>query len=229
MTSAQVPYGDESVPTSIHVAPLADPPRRVPAALRLGTFAWSWWEVWSLLMGLVTPVVLYVFWPETFSIVISLAALLVVWFRVRRFRRVGLLAHGKVATVTGADVQAVGTYYSGVTMSNMRVAQAHGWKVTRRMYSGPSTTTKISYQVDGASGSLRLRGLPYAGGVVLADPRHPERAAVVSQLPFSFEPGPDGQLVAEVSAWQWVGVFCALLLETTLVCVAVLAVYATWF
>lgn len=212
-----------------HVAPLADPPRKVPAVLWLGIFAWSWWEAWCLLVGLITPLAVFIFWPDTWSIAVSLAVLLVGWFRLRRYRRVRLLKHGKVATVTGSQVQEVGTYYSGVTMHNMRVPQAHRWHVTRRFYSGPSATTKIDYLVDGATGSLLLRGLPYIDGVVLADPRNPERAAVVSQLPFSFEPGPDGQLVAEVSAWSWLGVTCALVLESTLLAWAVLSVWETWF
>jgi hypothetical protein len=121
-----------------------------------------------------------------------------------------------------------GTYYSGVTLQNMRVPQACGWRVTRAFYSGPSTTTKIDYSVDGTTGSLLLRGLPYNQGVVLADPRRPGRAAVISQFPFDMEPGPDGQLIGDLSAWSWLGVICTLVLESSLLAVTVLVVLATW-
>jgi hypothetical protein len=201
----------------------------VPAVLKLATFAWSWWELFALLMGVTAPIALWLFVPEAFSVALVVAVVGVVWFRVRRYRRLGLLKHGKVATVTNAEAQSVGTYYSGVTLQNMRVPQARGWKVTRAFYSGPSTTTKIDYTVDGAAGSLVLRGLPYDQGVVLADPRHPERAACVSQFPFSMEPGPDGQLTGDLSVWSWLGVIAALFMESSLVAIAVLVVLTTWF
>jgi hypothetical protein len=221
--------GPPTPPDSTSLTPLADPPRPVPAVLKLSTFAWSWWELFALLMGVTAPIALWLFVPEAFSVALVVAVVGVVWFRVRRYRRLGLLKHGKVATVTNAEAQSVGTYYSGVTLQNMRVPQARGWKVTRAFYSGPSTTTKIDYTVDGAAGSLVLRGLPYDQGVVLADPRHPERAACVSQFPFSMEPGPDGQLTGDLSVWSWLGVIAALFMESSLVAIAVLVVLTTWF
>jgi hypothetical protein len=211
------------------VVPLADPPRPVPAVLRLSAFAWSWWELFALLMLVTAPIALWISVPKSFSVLLVIAVAGIGWFRVRRLRRLGLLKHGKVATVTNTEVQSVGTYYSGTTLQNMRVPQAHGWQVTRRFYSGPSTTTKIDYNVDGQNGSVMMRGLPYEGGVVLADPRKPERAAVVSQFAFNMHPGPDGQLVGELSAWSWLGVICALVMESTLLALAGLAVWQTWF
>jgi hypothetical protein len=211
------------------LVPLADPPRPVPAVLRLSAFAWSWWELFAIVMLFTAPIALWMFVPRALSAGLVLAVVAVGWFRVRRYRRLGLLKHGKVATVTNTEVQSVGTYYSGVTLQNMRVPQAHGWQVTRRFYSGPSTTTKIDYSVDGQSGSVMLRGLPYDGGVVLADPAKPERAAVVSQFAFDMQPGPDGQLVGDLSAWSWLGVICALVMESSLVALAGLTVWQTWF
>lgn len=211
------------------LGPLVDPPRHVPFQLKLSTFAWSWWELFCLLIGFTAPIALWLFVPEAFSVGLVVAILVIGWFRVRRYRRLGLLKHGRVATVTNTAVQDVGTYYSGLTYQNMRVPQAHGWHVTRSFYSGPATTTKIDYSVDGASGSLQLRGLPYDQGVVLADPRKPERAACVSAFPFSIQPGPDGQLVGELSTWSWLGVICTLVMEATLVLLAAGVVYETWF
>ena len=210
------------------LAPLADPPRHIPFTLKLATFAWSWWELFGLVIGVTAPIALWMFVPQAFSVVLVIAVLVIAWFRIRRYRRLGLLKHGKVATVTSAVAQSIGTYYSGVTYQNMRVPQAHGWHVTRSFYSGPSTTTKIDYTVDGATGSMLLRGLPYDQGVVLADPRKPERAACVSAFPFSMQPGPDGQLVGDLSAWSWLGVISTLVVEASLVALAVLVCLETW-
>jgi hypothetical protein len=215
-------------PEPVSTAPLAEPPRHVPAVLRLATFAWSWWEAFGLVIGAAAPIALWLFVPESFSVGLVVAVLVIGWFRIRRYRRLGLLKHGKVATVTGTEVVSEGTYYSGVTLQNMRVPQACGWRVTRAFYSGPSTTTKIDYSVDGTTGSLLLRGLPYNQGVVLADPRRPGRAAVISQFPFDMEPGSDGQLIGDLSAWSWLGVICTLVLESSLLAVTVLVVLATW-
>src|SRR3954451_17139155 len=68
------------------------------------------------------------------------------------------------------------------------MAQAHGWKVTRKWYSGPAYKTKVSYRVGSSSGTLIIRGLEYADGVILADPRHPERALCISSFPYDIEP-----------------------------------------
>jgi hypothetical protein len=216
-------------PTAPEVLPpLAEPPRHVPFELKLSTFSWSWWEMFGLAIGIAAPIALFLFVPESFSVWLVVAVLVIGWFRVRRYRRLGLLKHGKVATVTNTEVLSTGTYYSGITYQNMRVPQARGWHVTRSFYSGPATSTRIAYSVDGASGSLTLRGLPYAQGVVLADPRRPDRAAVVSAFPFSMQPGPDGQLVGSLSTWAWLGVICTLVVEATLVFVAADVFWLTW-
>ena len=221
------PPGPPAAPEVL--APLADPPRHVPFELKLSTFAWSWWELFGLAIGGTAPIALWAFVSQSFSIALVVAVLVIAWFRLRRYRRLGLLKHGKVATVTNTEVLDTGTYYSGVTYQNMRIPQAHGWRVTRSFYSGPSTTTKIDYSVDGASGSLTLRGLPYEQGVVLADPGKPDRAAVVSAFPFSMQPGPDGQLVGALSVWSWLGVICTLVIEASLVFLAAEVVWQTWF
>ena len=111
----------------------------------------------------------------------------------------------------------------------MRVAQAHGWEVTRDWYSGPATVSEIAYTVDGASGTLKLRGLPYAGGVILADPRHPERALCVSSYAHSVRPDENGDLRTSVPASVWTGIFFTIDVQLLLAALAVVLVRALWF
>lgn len=147
---------------------LADPPRRVPAAFRLAAFGWSWWEGFGVLMGVVAPIALW----GNFSFLVPgglLGGLVVIaYLRGRRsVRRLALLRWGKVATVTRVDEVSRGTYFSGTTYNNLLVPQARGWAVARRWYSGPASTSRIDYTLDGVPGSMVLRGLPYVGGVVV--------------------------------------------------------------
>lgn len=206
------------------VAPLAAPPRPVPAAYRLATFDWSWTEAFLLFLAGVAPIALWILQPWSRLPALVLVSALVVAFRVRRYvRRTALLRWGAVATVTGVDVVSVGTYYSGVTYGNSRLRQADGWVATTRWYTGPGTTTDVHYTLDGTAGTLRLRGLPYVGGVVLADTRRPRRALCVSQFPYEMVPGPDGQWPGTVEVRVLVGVAFALVLELTLLALLVLA------
>lgn len=206
------------------VAPLAAPPRPVPAAYRLATFDWSWTEAFVLFLVGVAPVALYVLQPWSRVPALVVCCVGVAAFRLRRWvRRTALLRWGAVATVTGADVVSVGTYYSGVTYGNSRLRQADGWLATTRWYTGPGTTTDVHYTLDGTAGTLRLRGLPYVGGVVLADTRRPQRALCVSQFPYELLPGPDGRWPGTVGVGVLVGVVFALVLELTLLAVTVLA------
>jgi hypothetical protein len=119
---------------------------------------------------------------------------------LRRERtQLALLKWGEPATVTNVDVASVGTYYSGVTYQNVRLAQAHGWQVTRRWYSGPGTTTKINYQLGGTGNTLTLHGLPYDDGVILADKRKPERALCISSFPYDLDRDASGNWVGHVA------------------------------
>ena len=150
-------------------------------------------------------------------------------FRVRKYvRRIGMLKWGKVATVTNNDTLSKGTYYSGVTYNNMRKRTATGWDAKTIWYSGPAYKNKVDYTLDGATGSLEWRGLRYQQGVIFADSREPSRAMEVSMFPYSVKPGPDGQLTGALSAWLWGGIVATLVVELTVVYVAVAAVLDIW-
>ncbi|MCW2758906.1 MAG: hypothetical protein JWO46_2652 [Nocardioidaceae bacterium] len=216
--------------TAASVARLADPPRRVPFSLRLTVFTWSWYEAFCVLMGFVAPIALWGLLPASVpaGFIAALVVIAVIRFR-RHGRRQALLRWGKVVDVTSAEVSNTGSYYAGLTYNNMIVPQAHGWKVDRRFYSGPATTTDIGYTVDGATGVLTMRGLAYANGVVLADSRRPGVALCVSQFPYSVEPDADGQLSGHLGVRTWIGILAELVLLGVLVAGAVLSVSLIWF
>ena len=216
-------------PSPISVAPLAEPPRSLPFSFRLATFDLSVLELFGLAMFAVAPIALWIFSADARAAGLVLAVLGVVVFRVRRYvRRVRILKWGKVATVTNSDLLSRGTYYSGTTYQNMYLRQANGWDVTGQLYSGPGSKTEVSYSLDGQNGSVTVRGLPYTNGVVLADSRKPTRAMVVSQFPYSVKPDETGQFVGTLSAWRWGGIIATLVIEATLVYVAVVTVLDTW-
>ncbi len=211
------------------VGPLAEPPRHVPMSYRLATFNLSIYELFIMIIGAVAPIAVWAFLPVVIPGALIAGVLLIVWFRGRRYmRRIGMLKWGKVATVTNNDTLDKGTYYSGVTYNNMRKRMANGWDAKTIWYSGPAYKNKVDYTLDGATGSLEWRGLQYHRGVVLADSRKPGRAMEVSMFPYSVKPGPDGQLTGELSAWLWGGIISTLVIEATLVYLAVYAVLELW-
>jgi hypothetical protein len=213
------------------VARLVDPPRRVPLSFRLVAFeTWSWWEAFSVVMAVTAPIAVWIFLPQVVPAALILGVLAILVVRGRKYlKRVALLKWGKVATVTNSDELSRGTYYSGTTYQNMLVRQANGWDVTKRMYSGPASKTKVEYTLDGTSGSLTLRGLPYHNGVVLADSRKPTRALCVSSFTFPVKPGVDGEWqTGGISPWSWLGVVFALCVHASLVAGAVVAVQGVW-
>jgi hypothetical protein len=211
------------------VTPLADPPRHVPVSYRLATFDVSFYELFALVIGFTGPVAVWFFWPTVLPGALIVAVLLIAWLRGRRYvQRIRILRWGKVATVTTNQTLDKGTYYSGVTYHNMRKRRASGWDASTIWYSGPAYKNKVDYTVDGVPGSLVFLGLQYTHGVILADPRKPDRALCVSQFPYSVKPGPDGQLTGELSARLWVGILVTIVVEVTVVYLAVLAVLELW-
>jgi hypothetical protein len=211
------------------VAPLADPPRHVPSSYRLATFNLSVYELFLLAMGFIAPIAVWIFAPIVVPGALIAAVLAIGWFRGRRYvGRIGMLKWGKVATVTNNDTLSKGTYYSGVTYSNMRKRTSTGWNARTIWYSGPAYKNKVDYTLDGATGSLEWRGLEYQQGVILADSRKPDRAMEVSMFPYSVKPGPDGQLTGELSAWLWGGIISTLVVELTVVYLAVQTVLDLW-
>ena len=208
---------------------LAEPPRQVPMSYRLATFNLSFYELFILVIGGVAPIAVWAFFPVVIPGALIAAVLVIAWFRGSRYvKRIGMLKWGKVATVTNNDTLSKGTYYSGVTYNNMRKRTATGWDAKTIWYSGPAYKNKADYMLDGATGSLEWRGLQYQQGVILADSRKPSRAMEVSMFPYSVKPGPDGQLTGELSVWQWGGIITTLVVEVTVVYLAVTAVLELW-
>lgn len=201
---------------------LCDPPRRVPLAMRLLVLTWSWWAIWALFMVAIAPISVWQSLHDRGRDVLELVLMegvlvAVLLFLMRKtWLRQTLLRRGVVARVTDREVTSVGTYYSGLTYQNSFLAQAERWKVTRRLYSGPSTKTQISYDVGGTREQLTLRGLPYKNGVILADPRKPSRALCVSQFPYDLDRDDNG---------DWIG---RLSLRVVIGSVAMWAVAAAW-
>jgi hypothetical protein len=250
VSDPQVPYGDPQVPyggadpAPVGTSPrwlrrlfdepsppgdpggavvlLAEPPRSVPLAYRLAALSLGGWEAFALLMALVAPIAVWIASPllRTLALVVGAAVLVVT--RLRRYdRRVGILRWGRVATVTTTTSRS-----SSSSFTNWPMRQARGWDVTTVLHTGSGTTTDVSYQVDGHSGTLRVRGLPYVDGVVLADSRNPQRAMAVSQFQHSVKPGVDGQLVGWLAPGRWAWVVVSLVLEVGVVALAVLSVPA---
>jgi hypothetical protein len=187
-------------------ARLAPAPRSVPLGFRLVVLPWSWWTLFALLMITTAPIALWITFPPSGAVAAVVAAVAVLGFWLRKdARRLSLLRWGEVATVVSADLASVGTYYSGVTYQNVRLPQAHGWEVTRQWYSGPGTTTKITYELRGTRGELVLHGLPYDNGVILAHSKHPERALCVSSFPYELHRGADGNWASALPTRSLVG------------------------
>jgi hypothetical protein len=210
---------------------ISDPPRRVPLTFRLSSlWSWSWWEAFTVLMVAVAPIAVWGFFPWTIPGALIAGLLAIAVTRGRKYLlRVGLLKWGKVATVTNADEISRGTYYSGTTYNNMLVRQANGWDVTKRVYSGPASKTKVNYSLDDVDGTVTLRGLPFNNGVILADSRKPARALCVSSFPFSVKPDANGDFAGGgLSIWSWFGIYCTMLLHAALVLAAVYAVLELW-
>jgi hypothetical protein len=179
--------------------------------MRMCLLTWSWWAFFTLFMLALAPIGLWhSMWRgghRTLLLIVieGMLAVVVLWCVSRSLRRLVLLRRGMVADVTNVDVTGTGTYYSGVTYSNMWVNQAHGWTVTRRIYSGPSTRTKVSYRVNGDTAQLTLHGMPYANGVILADPQQPSRALCVNQFPYDLHRDEQGDWLGRISPRVIVG------------------------
>jgi hypothetical protein len=186
---------------------LALAPRRIPAVfLLVDMLRFRFWYVWAMFMVAVAPISLWISVPAAFaaaavSTLVAIYAVNIVTARTRR----ELLKWGQVATVTGSEITSQGTYYSGTTYSNMIVPVAHGWTVTRSMYSGPKTKTRVRYTLDGYQGELTVRGREYIDGVILADQRNPARALCVTSFPYDLDRDTEGNWVGKLRTAQAIG------------------------
>ena len=131
---------------------LAPTPRAVPVSYRLVALPFSWWAIFTLFMVAVTPIGIWASWPLAGALAGLLTTSGVLFVQLRRAAlRTGLLRWGEVARVVNTELRSRGTYYSGTTVQNVRMAQAHGWRVERRWYSGPVSKTRIDYELAGTS------------------------------------------------------------------------------
>lgn len=188
--------------------PLAAPPRHVPLAFLAAAFSWRWWEAWAFFMVAVAPIALWMGIPWTGTVAFTLTLAVAVYLRLRRdFAYYRLLRGGVVADDVRLRSDSTGTYYSGVTYQNVRMAVAHGWQVEREWYSGPGTKSVLDFTVQGTPGTVTLHGLPYEDGVILADPQHPNAAKCVSEFPYDLDRDASGNWVGAVATRVWVGSF----------------------
>lgn len=179
---------------------LAVPPRRVPTLFLLAELLpFRWWYIWALFMVAIAPIALWISYRSLMAPVAIVTIVVMYAVQLRgTAKRVALLKWGRQATVSGTETLSRGTYYSGTTWSNAPLPIAHGWKVTRPLYSGPSTKTRINYTLDGARGSIVVRGREYIDGVVLADQRNPQHALCVTAFPYDLDRDTDGNWVGKL-------------------------------
>lgn len=186
---------------------LADAPRRIPARFVLAELLpFRWWYVFALFMVAIPPIIVWITNPELLAPVAVAALVAIYGYQLWTARkRLALLGWGRVAQLTGVEIVSRGTYYSGTTWSNVWLPQAHGWTVTRQLWSGPSTKTKVRYAIDGHQGELELRGRAYDDGVILADGRHPERALCVSSFAYDLDRDESGNWVGRLRPRLMIG------------------------
>jgi hypothetical protein len=179
---------------------LAAAPRRVPAVFLLAELLpFRWWYIWGLFMIAVAPIALWGAFPLAFTITALAAVVAIYGYQLYgATQRLALLKWGEVATVNGGDTLSRGTYYSGTTYYNAYLPVASGWTVERPRYSGPSTKTKVSYQLGDYSGEIIVRGREYTDGVVLADPRKPSRARCVTAFAYNLDRDESGNWIGHL-------------------------------
>ena len=153
---------------------LAPTPRRVPLRFLVAeVLPFRWWYLFTIFSVAIPPIIVWMMQPLWVLPAAVLVVVIIYGLQARAARtRIALLKWGRVATVTGSDVLSQATYYGGTTYSNVVLPVARGWSVTRPVWSGPKTKTRISYQLDGYRGDIVVGGREYVDGVVLADERH---------------------------------------------------------
>jgi hypothetical protein len=201
-------------PSRSYSTALATAPRKVPIGFLLAELLpFRWWYLFAMFMVAIPPIIVWIMQPALFlpAAVIVLLAIYGIQFRRAR-TRIALLKWGQVVTVTGAEVVSQGTYYGGVTYSNVVLPVARGWTVTRSLWSGPKTKTRIRYRLDGFQGEITVGGREYVDGVVLADQRRPERALCVTSFPYDLDRDDSGNWVGRLRARLQIGMACWLLI-----------------
>ncbi len=189
---------------------LSPSPRPVPAAFWFAEMLpFRWWYVWTLFTVAVAPIALWIQLPMAFAVaaVLTLAGIYAAQLCGARIR-IGLLERGRVARVTDTEILSRATYYSGKIWYNLYLPMAHGWTVTRQRWSGPKTTTKVSYTLDGHPGDVVVRGREYVDGVILADERNPARARCVTAFAYDLDRDETGNWVGTLRPRLRAGMVC---------------------
>ncbi len=206
-----------SLPSPETVDRLEEPPRRVPFGYRLAAVNMGVVEAFVLFMLAVCPLAVWLLVPASVPVALCVGAVAVLAVRVLKYRRVvPVLKHGEVATVDVGEVSGTAT-----TMTNMPLRGARGWDSRIRMYTGPSYSTELRFTVGGREGTHTVRGRPYEGGVVLADPRAPSRALCITELPFAVRPDVDGRWLGRLPAGTWIAALLTWVVTGGLVAAAV--------
>lgn len=193
---------------------LAEAPRRIPFRFLLAeVLPFRWWYLFAMFLVAIPPIIVWVMKP-TVVLPAAVGVLVVIYgFQARATStRLALLKWGQVATVTGTEVLSQGTYYGGTTYSNVVLPFARGWTVTRPLWSGPKTKTRIRYQLGGYQGDLVVGGREYVDGVILADQRRPERARCVTAFPYDLDRDESGHWVGRLRVRLVIGMVCWLLI-----------------
>jgi Protein of unknown function (DUF3060) len=218
------PFGDAEMPpfdypgqnrsSSPYEVALAPAPRRVPFRFLLAeALPFRWWYLFAMFIVAIPPIILWFMEPRLVLPGAVLVLLLIYGFHLRGVAtRLALLKWGQVATVTGAEVLSQGTYYGGTTYSNVVLPFARGWTVSRPMWSGPKTKTRIRYALDGQLGEITVGGREYVDGVVLADQRNPQRALCVTSFPYDLDRDGTGNWSGRLRVRLQIGMVCWLLI-----------------
>jgi Protein of unknown function (DUF3060) len=186
---------------------LSEPPRRVPISFILAELLpFRWWYLFAMFMVAIPAIIVWITNPEL-AAPVAVAVLVAIYaFQLWTARkRLALLKWGRVATVVGSDVTSRATYYSGTTWSNVWLPQAHGWHVTRELWSGRNVKTMLRYSLDSYQGELKISGRSYDDGVVLADSRHPERALCVSSFAYDLDRDDAGDWIGHLRTRLTIG------------------------
>jgi hypothetical protein len=194
--------------------PLANAPRRVPLRFLLAELLpFRWWYVFALFIIAIPPIIVWIMEPPFLLPAAVLSLVVIYGIHVRgAVTRLALLKWGQVATVTGSELISQATYYGGTTYSNVVLPVARGWTVTRPVWSGPKSKTRIRYQLDGYQGELVVGGREYVDGVVLADQRKPQRALCVTSFPYDLDRNESGNWAGRLRVRLLIGMFCWLLI-----------------
>lgn len=192
---------------------LAAAPRRVPLRFLLAeALPFRWWYLFTMFIVAIPPIIVWMWKPMLFLPAAVLVLVSIYGFHLSGVRtRITLLKWGQVASVTGAEVLSQATYYGGTTYSNVVLPVARGWTVTRPLWSGPKTKTRIRYRLDAFQGDITVGGREYLDGVVLADQRKPERALCVTSFPYDLDRDDSGNWIGHLRGRLQIGMACWLL------------------